>query len=506
MGDTVTASGPLSVIVVAHLSVLFQRVTEVSDCKLPQPLQITTTVPPAIKRLAVTMSSIWRVSVGGNTFVCDKNASSAMLLANTPLAGVPDGVVCDVNGVPVPRFVLIVMANCVFDAEGRAERISPALLGVLLRCYGAAHSPEAKFYEVLKAAVHDRTLAGLCKTAMNYTPKMSATKAIGCQSLHHPRDGRPCKLDPRSRSPRCAQCYTVEDNVRKASWPLVLSLPRRLDTKSWDTINRAISTLTRPALASCLAVTHHDVQMAKIPKIDRVGHWLHKVTAHANTIESLRRSKYVEELQKCLDAIATTGWAAAPPAWQPRSLGQSLVVVAKVIALTEFVEAVRLLCRSNVTIHLTAPGSTHNSAGPLDKFTLHDLVNALGKGTTLFHGCRVPPSSPALELVSAFGKLGWHVERAPLGPEHAYVGANRAVREFLASEEETEWVGPAVAPELGKLVQCIRTGGNGQKRVCNVLRNPAGRPAKRRQKAAADGEESPKRPAVSAAETHKDEC
>lgn len=446
------------------------------------------------------MASMCRVSMGGNTFVCTSNVTSAVLLDDAPPPSVPDGVVCDATGVPMLRSVLIVTANCVFDQKGCVERLSPALLGVFLRCYGAAKRPDVSFTTVLTATVYDQSLATLCKSAVNYTPKMSATKAAGCRSLHHPRDGIICKLDPRSRSPRCTQCYDVEDNIRKATWPVVSSLAHRLDPQTHTAVLAAITTLSRQSLLGLLGRTHHDLQLAKNPKIERIGHWLYKITPHAEAIEGIRRSKFSDVLVGCVDDLSIRGWAVAPKSRFKRGLGSTIHRVGDVLLISQFLEAARMLCCASVKVHLTAPGQQHNSTGPLEKFSLKDLVAALSKGQTVLHGCRVPPSSAALELVAVFGKLGY-VERAPLGPEHAYLGWNSSVREFLAGEEEKMWVGPAVPAELADFVHRLRNGEYDKGGVCGVLRKASGKGEKDSKETAPHGEKPPKRTAIATAET-----
>ena len=375
------------------------------------------------------------------------------------------------------------------------------MLGIYLRCYGALMRPDAQFKQILASLVHDRPLAQLCKTAINYTPVSSATKAAGCQSLHHSRQDNKAKLDLRSRSPRCTQCFNIEDNIRKASWPLISSLGNRLDPKTHDAVVQSVKTLTRTAIFELLGRTHHDLQLAKIPKIERIGHWLYKVTPHAEAVCGFRRSKYSSELLPLVDDIARHGWAKAPKMRLKTSYGATVKVVKSIIALNPFLDCAKLLNCVIITLHLTAPQQTHDSVGPLERFSLGELAEALSSGATQFHGCRAPPSSAALELVATFGVLGNNVVCANLGPEHAYLGSDKTVRQHLANEEKDKWAGLRVAAELAEFVQCLRAGSNGQSCVPNVLPNAGRKRKKSGQEAAADGEKSPKRATLTATKT-----
>lgn len=435
----------------------------------------------------------------GNSFACTPNLKSVVLVSASK-SDMPDGVVCNA-GKPLVRSVLMTVANCVYK-DDEVERISPALLGVFLRCYGAANEPSSSFAQVLSAHVMDPALAKACNTAVNLIGNSKSTGASGCKSVYHVQN--PAPLDLRSRLPRCSKCYETEDSVRKAAWPVVASLSQRLVRPVYEEVLKAIKKLSRSNLLRLLGRTVHDLQLVKTPSIHRQTHWLFKVTPHAVAINHMRRSKQCDFFVANVDKLVERGWAVAPEGRIRQNRAASIVIVNSVMLLTDFFDAVKFLSCANVIFHATAPGKTHESAGPLENYTLRQFSEKLAEGVRVFHGCRALRSSAALELLALFGKLNLNVKRAPLGPEHVYIGTDPAVRAHLAAEESTEWVNVESHDKLVELVHSFRAGRNGEARVCGVLRTAKRGGSKRRQKAAPDGEEPPKRPALAAAETDED--
>jgi len=370
----------------------------------------------------------------GATFACTRAGMKVTRLSVTAACTSLPGVVL-VDDKPCPRLVLVLC--CSFhESNGCVTRVAPALLGLLLRCHAALTMPELTETRALAKLVLDPALRPACQKSMCRTSAQKKTQGSGCCSSYH-SGHRNVPLDMRSRSARCTSCFTLEQDVQKATWPTVQSLAHRLSRPAAAAVTAALELLSRNRLLALLGRETHDLDLAGI-NFENCRPWLHRVTAHAAALLAINRSKHRDALQTVTRALCKRGWAERPVLTKARNIGKSIVAMGGHYILTEWQDAATTLLGKAVTLTLTAPGQTVPLAtGPVETWTCRDLLAQLDRGTTQFYGCRATGSAAALELLVDSAAVTAAVSIAPIGPEHSYHGSDPAVRAWLEKEAAT---------------------------------------------------------------------
>lgn len=382
------------------------------------------------RRFVNTMAAECTVSALGATFSCTRAGMNVVLLDETSAASLPAVIL--VRGELQPRLVLVLL--CSFcEHDGRVTRVSPALLGLLLRCYAALRMPELTALRALNKSVCDPALRASCRGSMCRTVVNAKGLTTGCHSQYHTGCTN-VPLDPRSRSKRCAACFTLEQDLRQAAWPTVESLAHRLAAPAAAAVTTALLQLSRNRLLALLGRTAHDLDLAGI-NFDNCRPWLHQATPHAAALLAIARSKHSGVLAAVARTVTRRGWTVRPVLAKSLRIGNSIFASGPHYILTEWQNAAAALLGREVVLTLTAPGqSVAGSLGPVETWACQTLIEHLLNGRTRFFGCRATGSAAALELLVDAAAVTTAVTIAPIGPEHCYHGSNSTVRAWLAKE------------------------------------------------------------------------
>lgn len=267
------------------------------------------------------------------------------------------------------------MAHSRFDADGRLERMDPALIVALTRGVGET--------------VTDELLARAGATRKRAKPQK--TGGAQCSSAYHRHNTDP-QTTPASRAHKmCSTCYRHERIATSAAWPLVARLDGRVSNKARD----AFAALHAPGCRGRIvaaAAGGHDLAFAWALKGNLTANaW--QALPCTQTLVTIERSRAKEHILEALPEVIATGWAQCEPFARARKLfrGPDLYHDKKTLLLGTAVAT----CRRTVTIHTA--GTT--GAGPVDKATWAELERAAEQGAV--HGTLKGAAAPFLALVAA---------------------------------------------------------------------------------------------------------
>lgn len=400
---------------------------------------------------------------------------------------IPDGIITGLSGIPVPRLLFVVLSSCVWTGDGEIERLSPAFLGLLLRCFAAQFMPQMEFSRALPQLTRDFNLNKACARTMCHTRTSAGNTYSACGSVYH-EAGLKSDMDPRSRSPICQRCFVVEDNLRKATWPLVSTLEMRLQPGVYPEILKSLKTITRHAILKSVNACEHDLFLSNIP-LQSAGHWLHRATPYAATLLSIQRSNLHEDLLKLLPSVVAQGWADMNLIPKRKKIGDQLKFHESILYSQEWqniVSLVKPLCIKLVLVSPTYGGER------VDSWTFKQLSEQIQAQVTTFCACTVGAPGQALNFLLDAATCQASVIVEPIDERHFYTGSCPDIRKHLDDEANGGWK-RNIPKNVETLFEFIRSGKHERQGVQASLRRPVTGRKRRRKEGETHGKKPTKR-------------
>ena len=431
------------------------------------------------------------VRFNNERFSCSARGLHVVHLGPASDFDVPNGIITDGNGTPNPRLLFVVLSSCTWTENGEIDRLSPAFLGLLLRCFAAQFMPSLEFNHALARLTTDPNLLRACVRTMCHTRTSPGKTTSTCGSVYH-EPGIKSAMDPRSRSNVCARCFAVEDNLRKATWPLVSTLQMRLLPNVFPEILKALQATTREAILKSVKAHTHDLFLSNLP-LKATGHWLYRATPYAATLLSLQRSAFKDKLIPLIPTVVARGWAILDTVPKRKKIGDHLTIYESILYSREWHNVVALTRSLEIELVLVSPTYPGDR---IDSWTIEQLAAAVEKGTTSFCGCTVPHPGQALNFLLDAASCN-AVTVANVDERHFYAGDCPATRKHLDDEASGAWKRD-IPTDVKTLMELIRTGRHERQGVQAALRGPAPRRKRCRKEGEAHGKKPSKRAAVSA--------
>ena len=404
----------------------------------------------------------------------------------------PPGLITDASGAPIPRLIFVILSSCTWNNDGTMDRLSPAYLGFLLRCLAALTMPHLEFSKALILFTTDPSLNYACQRTMCRTKSSPKKEKNVCVSVYHEPGDRNI-FDPRSRTPMCARCFGIEDNLRKSAWPLVTSLNTRLDAVVAKTLLATIKKITRTSIMKFMNAETHDLFLCNV-SLKNSGHWLYRATPFAASVLSLQRSKNYEELRKLIPQCVTRGWAQLPAPAKRKSYGPHLVCYKTILFLDEWHKLFVAISGKPLVLSLVAPTYAEDR---IDTWSLAQLSDAIKDGDYSFCAATTGTIGPALNFIlDVASAKNSGVTVADIDDRHYYTGTCSKTRQHLDDEAAGGWR-RELPEDIKALLEFIRAGGNDRQGIQAALRTSNKGRKRRSKKGPAHGEKPAKRAAVS---------